>query len=120
MMPILQKLSDQPAYKEVANQIFLPDFSYAGYHFGTSQLPEIKDKIILAGGGRKNKTLIKFLSKLLNASVESIDQYKLAGDFIESQAFAYLAIRSLEQKHLSLPTTTGVSEPVTGGIVYSN
>ena len=48
------------------------------------------------------------------------DRYKLAGDFIESQAFAYLAIRSLEQKHLSLPTTTGVSEPVTGGIVYSN
>lgn len=34
--------------KEVANQNFLPDFSYAGYHFGTSQLPEIKDKIILA------------------------------------------------------------------------
>ena len=76
--------------------------------------------ISVAGGGRKNKTLIKFLSKLLNVSVESIDQYKLAGDFIESQAFAYLAIRSLEQKHLSLPTTTGVSAPVTGGIVYSN
>ena len=83
-------------------------------------IKEKKDKIILAGGGRKNKTLIKFLSKLLNINVESIDQYKLAGDFIESQAFAYLAIRSLEQKHLSLPTTTGVSEPVTGGIVYSN
>ena len=83
-------------------------------------IKEKKDKIILAGGGRKNKTLIKFLSKLLNISVESIDQYKLAGDFIESQAFAYLAIRSLEQKNLSLPTTTGVSVPVTGGIVYSN
>ena len=50
----------------------------------------------------------------------SIDQYKLAGDFIESQAFAYLAIRTYEKKHLSLPTTTGVSQAVTGGIVYSN
>ena len=83
-------------------------------------IKEKKDKIILVGGGRKNKTLIKFLLKILNVSVESIDQYKLTGDFIESQAFAYLAIRSLEKKYLSLPTTTGVSLPVTGGIVYSN
>ena len=34
--------------KEVASQNFLPDFSYAGYHFGTSNIPEIKEKIILA------------------------------------------------------------------------
>ncbi len=34
--------------KEVASQNFLPDFSYAGYHFGTNKLPEIKEKIILA------------------------------------------------------------------------
>ncbi|MFZ9598850.1 MAG: anhydro-N-acetylmuramic acid kinase [Candidatus Fonsibacter ubiquis] len=83
-------------------------------------IKEKKNKIILAGGGRKNKTLIKFLSKILNVNVEPIDQYQFAGDFIESQAFAYLAIRSLEKKFLSLPTTTGVIKPVTGGIVYSN
>ncbi len=34
--------------KEVASQNFLPDFSYAGYHFGTSEIPEIQQKIILA------------------------------------------------------------------------
>ena len=83
-------------------------------------IKEKKNKIILAGGGRKNKTLIKFLSKILNVNVEPIDQYQYAGDFIESQAFAYLAIRSFEKKFLSLPTTTGVIKPVTGGIVYSN
>jgi anhydro-N-acetylmuramic acid kinase len=79
-----------------------------------------KNKIILTGGGRKNKTLIKFLSKILNVNVEPIDQYHFAGDFVESQAFAYLAIRSFKKKFLSLPTTTGVIKPVTGGIVYSN
>jgi anhydro-N-acetylmuramic acid kinase len=83
-------------------------------------IKEKKNKIILAGGGRKNKTLIKFLSKILNINVEPIDQYQFAGDFIESQAFAYLAIRSFEKKFLSLPTTTGVIKPVTGGIIYSN
>ncbi len=81
---------------------------------------EKKNKVILAGGGRKNKTLIKFLSKILNVNVEPIDQYQFAGDFIESQAFAYLAIRSFNKKFLSLPTTTGVIKPVTGGIVFSN
>jgi anhydro-N-acetylmuramic acid kinase len=83
-------------------------------------IKEKKNRIILAGGGRKNKTLIKFLSKILNINVEPIDQYQFAGDFIESQAFAYLAIRSFEKKFLSLPTTTGVIKPVTGGIIYSN
>ena len=32
---------------------------------------EKKDKIILVGGGRKNKTLIKFLSKILNVNVKT-------------------------------------------------
>lgn len=30
--------------KEVYSQNFLPDFSYAGYHFGNTSLPEIKEK----------------------------------------------------------------------------
>ncbi len=34
--------------KQVSSQNFLPDFSYAGYHFGTSNIPEIKEKIISA------------------------------------------------------------------------
>ena len=34
--------------KEVYSQNFLPDFSYAGYHFGNTSLPEIKEKVILA------------------------------------------------------------------------
>jgi len=34
--------------KKVYSQNFLPDFSYAGYHFGNASLPEIKEKVILA------------------------------------------------------------------------
>lgn len=34
--------------KQVSSQNFLPDFSYAGYHFGTSNIPEIIEKIISA------------------------------------------------------------------------
>jgi anhydro-N-acetylmuramic acid kinase len=40
------------------------------------------------------------------------------GDFIEAEAFAYLAARSAKGLPLSLPTTTGVPNPTTGGRLY--
>tara|TARA_Y100001958_G_C21182893_1_gene512456 strand:+ start:38 stop:1150 length:1113 start_codon:yes stop_codon:yes gene_type:complete len=71
--------------------------------------------IILCGGGRKNKTLVNNLKKLLNISISNIDEYNIDGDFIESQAFAYLSIRSLYNKPISFPNTTGVKKPTSGG-----
>jgi anhydro-N-acetylmuramic acid kinase len=49
-----------------------------------------------------------------------IDDYGIDGDFIESQAFAYLAIRSYQNLPISFPETTGVREPCTGGIIIKN
>ena len=40
------------------------------------------------------------------------------GDALEAQAFAYLAVRSLEGLPLSLPSTTGVARPMTGGRLF--
>jgi anhydro-N-acetylmuramic acid kinase len=40
-----------------------------------------------------------------------------AGDFIEAEAFAFLAARSIAGLPLSFPTTTGVPRPMPGGIV---
>jgi len=37
------------------------------------------------------------------------------GDALEAHAFGYLAVRSLRGLPLSLPTTTGVPAPMTGG-----
>ena len=42
------------------------------------------------------------------------------GDFVESQAFAYLAIRSYLKLPISYPETTGVNKPSTGGVVVKN
>ncbi|MEP5514846.1 MAG: anhydro-N-acetylmuramic acid kinase, partial [Bauldia litoralis] len=39
------------------------------------------------------------------------------GDFVEAQAFAYLAARSVAELPLSLPETTGVPEPMRGGVL---
>jgi Predicted molecular chaperone distantly related to HSP70-fold metalloproteases len=52
--------------------------------------------------------------------VENIDNFGIDGDFIESQAFAYLAIRSFLNLPISFPKTTGCKHPSTGGKLVNN
>ena len=84
----------------------------------TNALSFFQDKpkeIILCGGGRKNKYIFERIKKISNILTNNIDHYKINGDFVESQAFAYLAIRSFLKKPISFPKTTGVLKPSTGG-----
>jgi len=74
-------------------------------------------RVVVCGGGRKNKFLLKRISKKLKYSIQPIDNFGIDGDFIESQAFAYLAIRSYLKLPISFPTTTGVKKASTGGRV---
>ena len=76
---------------------------------------EFKETIILCGGGRKNNYLVERIRK--QVPVKIIDEFGIDGDFIESQAFAYLAIRSYLKLPISFPETTGVSRPTTGGTI---
>ncbi len=78
-----------------------------------------KEKIILCGGGRKNNFLVEKLKEEIDR-IKLIDEYKVDGDFIESQAFAYLAIRSYLKLPISFPETTGVAKSCTGGIFVKN
>jgi len=81
---------------------------------------------ILTGGGRKNKTLIKSIENKIKSvdktyePLKYIDDYGVNGDFIESQAFAYLAIRSYLKLPISFPETTGCTKPCTGGVIVKN
>ena len=74
-----------------------------------------KFKIILCGGGRKNNFLVEKLKK--NFSLELIDERGVDGDFVESQAFAYLATRSYLNLPISFPETTGCKKPSIGGVI---
>ena len=78
--------------------------------------------ILACGGGRKNLFLINSIKNKLpsNMKLSLIDQSKINGDFIESQAFAYLAIRSYLKKIISYPKTTNVKNPCTGGDLVKN
>ena len=81
-----------------------------------------KINLLVCGGGRKNLTLIENIRNKLpnNINLDLIDDYNINGDFIESQAFAYLAIRSLLKKEISFVKTTNVKKSCTGGILVKN
>jgi anhydro-N-acetylmuramic acid kinase len=84
-----------------------------------------KDKelnVLICGGGRKNLFLINSIKDKIPSNVNLclIDDYKIDGDFIESQAFAYLSIRSLLKKEISFPKTTNVKNSCTGGVLVEN
>ena len=66
-----------------------------------------KIKLIITGGGRKNKFLVERLKKKINCDINPIEKYNLDGDFIESQAFAFLAIRSFINQPISYRWMTG-------------
>ena len=72
-------------------------------------------KIIISGGGTKNKFILNLIRENLGNKVISIDEIYGDAKFIESQAFAYLGIRRIKNLPISLPGTTGVKSPITGG-----
>jgi anhydro-N-acetylmuramic acid kinase len=81
-------------------------------------LPRTPASWIVAGGGTRNPTLLRMLAKRLDpAPVETAGAVGWSADALEAQAFAYLAVRSLKGLPLTLPTTTGVARPLTGGVL---
>lgn len=73
---------------------------------------------VICGGGRHNPTLMDQIKSRLDVPVLFAEDVKWRGDFLEAEAFAYLAVRSLHRLPLSLPSTTGVPEPVQGGTYH--
>tara|TARA_A100001015_G_scaffold295094_1_gene373655 strand:- start:696 stop:1820 length:1125 start_codon:yes stop_codon:yes gene_type:complete len=85
-----------------------------------SLLSNVKNKlwkVLVCGGGRKNHILIEKIKKntLKNIIIQPIDDYGIDGDFVESQAFAFLALRSIFKLPITFPETTGCKKPLPGG-----
>ena len=102
----------------------LTEFTFQQLDISLLQGGPVTHTFILCGGGRKNDFLVEKISRSRDGtSVEEfftvilIDKYGLDGDFIESQAFAYLAIRSYLNLPISFPETTGVNKPCNGGVI---
>ena len=78
------------------------------------------NNIYVSGGGRKNKFLIERIENKIKRKLRFIDELDIDGDFVESQAFAFLAIRSYLQLPITFPKTTGCKNPTIGGLIIKN
>jgi len=99
--------------------LYTANYFTANFKFIEKFKDTSKEKTILCGGGRKNKFLVNII-KSYNKDVKLIDDYGIDGDFVESQAFGYLAIRSYLKLPISFPETTGCKKSCSGGILVKN
>jgi len=79
--------------------------------------PERPQRWIAAGGGTRNRELLRLIAQHVGAEVAIADAVGWSAAFLEAQAFAYLAARSLKGLPLTYPSTTGVPDPTTGGVL---
>ena len=80
--------------------------------------PEAPTRWLVCGGGRHNESLMNCLQKSLGVAVEPVETVGWSGDALEAQVFGFLAARSLQKMPITLPTTTGVKQPMTGGVLH--
>ena len=95
----------------------LTAFTAAAVTCALDLLPRRPETLIVCGGGRHNRTLMRELALRSSIKCKNADTIGWRGDAIEAECFAYLAARSIRRLPISFPTTTGVSQAMTGGVV---
>ncbi|MGH6933913.1 MAG: anhydro-N-acetylmuramic acid kinase [Dongiaceae bacterium] len=93
-------------------------FTVAAIARAAANFPKPVKRWLVAGGGRHNPAIMERLTVSLDVPVSPVESVGWNGDALEAQAFGYLAVRSLDGLPLSLPSTTGVKRPVTGGRLH--
>ncbi len=93
----------------------LLEFTARSIAASTRFMSEPPKRWYVCGGGRHNGALMARLSREL--PIEPVETLGWNGDATEAECFAYLAVRSLLGEPLSLPSTTNVAKPITGGVL---
>lgn len=96
----------------------LTEFTVQGIIKAFKFLPEKPKNLVICGGGRKNNYILQRLADVSKLHVRDIDDLEFNGDSIEAEAMAYLAVRSLKKLPITFPNTTGVKEPLGGGVFH--
>ncbi len=96
----------------------LTAFTAACVRASIAHLPEPPGEWIVAGGGRRNPSLMTALEKALEAPVLTAEDAGWRGDDLEAECFAYLAVRSLRRLPLTFPRTTRAPRPLQGGVLH--
>ena len=93
----------------------LTAFTVAALALAREHFPQDAQSWVVSGGGRHNGTLMKMLKVRVNVQAIKAEDVSWDGDALEAEGFAYLAMRAKMGLPLSLPMTTGVAQPMTGG-----
>ena len=93
----------------------LTAFTAATVAEALDQLPARPKRLIVAGGGRHNPTLLRMIGERTGIAPEASDTLGWDGDAMEAEGFAYMAVRTLKGLPISFPGTTGVPHPLPGG-----
>ena len=93
----------------------LTAFTAAGIASMFAALPSAPRLVIVCGGGACNPTLMGELRQSLPCHVATADTLGWSIEAMEAQAFAYLAVRCLNDLPITFPRTTGVAAPLVGG-----
>ena len=89
--------------------------SFTAAAIAAAPIPEAPRRVLVAGGGRRNRAIMAELAASIAAPVEPVEAVGWNGDALEAQCFAFLAVRVRRFLPLSLPATTGVPRPLEGG-----
>lgn len=93
----------------------LSAFTYQTIRAALAHLPQTPRRWLVTGGGRHNQSFMRGLRTSLNAPVDPVEAVGWNGDALEAEGFGYLAVRALLGLPVSLPGTTGVPKPLSGG-----
>lgn len=96
----------------------LAEFTIQSVVASLRHVPRVPQRWLVTGGGRLNAYFMRRLHEELRVPVDPVEAMGWNGDFLEAQAFGYLAVRSVLGLPLSLPTTTGVPHPMPGGELH--
>ncbi|RMF16757.1 MAG: anhydro-N-acetylmuramic acid kinase [Alphaproteobacteria bacterium] len=96
----------------------LTAFTAAAVARGLDLLPARPRRLWVAGGGRRNPALMAALGKRLDCPVAPVEELGLDGDALEAQAFGWLAVRALDRRPVTWPTTTGARAPMPAGRLF--
>ncbi len=96
----------------------LTAFTAASVAEGLALLPCAPQRLLVAGGGRHNPTLLAMIAVRTGLTPEPVDALGWHGDGLEAEGFAYMAVRTLEGLPISFPGTTGVPRAMPGGTVF--
>ncbi len=112
------RLSSRSQHLSVADgAATLTAFTATAIARAREHFPEEPRLWVICGGGRRNRTLMAMLAAHVESAVAPAEAAGFDGDAVEAEAWAYMAVRSLKGLPITFPGTTGVREPLSGGVL---